>query len=137
MKAPLIMLAVLPALLGCGSLDASEPEPTADLFVTEPVVQGGKQITAIIRNRGESPLLVPVCGRIVMEIEVIDLSSEGWTEYRVLNQICPALYSMAPIEVAPGADLNVYFSLTEKGIYRLVIPLVNAPPLRSAAFVVK
>ncbi|WP_457653791.1 hypothetical protein [Rhodocaloribacter sp.] len=137
MKASLLILATFSIFIGCDSVDASEPEPAADLFVTEPIVRGGKDITAIIRNRGESPILVPVCGGVVMEIDVMDLGSDGWTQYRVLNQICTALVSMAPVEVAPGADMNVYFRLSRKGIYRVVIPLVNAPSLRSAAFVVK
>ena len=136
MKVSLLILAAF-SIIGCDSVDALEPEPAADVYVTEPIVQGGKQITAIIRNRGESPMLVPVCGGIVMEIDVMDLGSDGWTQYRVRNLICPALYSMVPVEIAPGADMNVYFRLSRKGIYRLVIPLVNAPPLRSAAFVVK
>ncbi len=136
MKVSLLILAAF-SIIGCDSVDAPEPEPAADLYVTEPIVQGGKQITAIISNRSDSPILVPVCGSIVMEIDVMDLSSDGWTSYTERNQFCPALYKMAPVEVAPGADVNVYFRLSRKGIYRLVIPLVNAPPLRSAAFVVK
>ena len=76
-----------------------------------------------VRNRGSASVFVARCDTRVMAA-VDRWNGQSWVEYS--GDACPAIYSTAPLEIAPGASASASRSVVEPGKYRLRIGAADA-----------
>jgi hypothetical protein len=80
-----------------------------------------------VTNRGSASVFVARCDVRVMPA-VERWNGQSWVSYSA--DVCPAIYTTAPLELAPGASATASQSVGEAGRYRLTIGAGNAASSR-------
>ena len=76
-----------------------------------------------VTNRGSASAFVARCDTRVMAA-VDRWNGQSWAEYS--GDVCPAIYTTAPLEIAPGASASASRSVVEPGKYRLRVGTADA-----------
>lgn len=76
-----------------------------------------------VTNRGSVSVFVARCDASVM-VAVERWNGQSWVNYSA--DVCPAIYTTAPLEIAPGTSAAASRSVQEAGKYRLRIGAADA-----------
>jgi hypothetical protein len=122
------LLAVLSVALALGCTLATAPangvrvETLGAVFDREP---GGSfaPVPFVVTNAGAGSVFLAPCGERVMAA-VDRWAGARWVQYS--GDACPAVFSMAPLELPPGSRLESVRGIGEPGRYRLRLGVVAA-----------
>jgi hypothetical protein len=112
-----VLLAVSMLLSQAGCESSTAPELTDLRIATaERTFQRGSDIPFAVTNTGAIVVYVAACGPRVAA--TLDRNERGrWVGYSA--DICQAVYSAAPLPVAPGAVIQETWSIQNPGRYRI------------------
>lgn len=118
---PFVLL--LASLLAC---DATGPDITLVVATDQAAYSLAPDsvlaaVSFSLTNAGPAPLEVPRCGPYVSAyIDRLDASQ--WRQVGQRGTICPAIYDMTPLRLAPGETAQAAALLLAAGAYRLRVP---------------
>jgi hypothetical protein len=121
-----VTAAAIAALLACSAI--SGPANVVEVDVAGAIFDriGTPAIATVpfsIRNRGATSIFVTRCDtRLTTAVERWD--GQGWAGYAA--DICQAVYTSAPLELAPGVSAAANWSLHDAGKYRIRIGVADA-----------
>lgn len=115
---------VASAALAVGCANPFGPDIDALVATDRDRYAAAEPIAVTLRNTGDVALEFHMCGdRIGV---VVDRREGGaWREHYSRGLACPAVYMMAPLELAPGDAYDFEVAINDAGTYRLRVPRVG------------
>lgn len=119
MRSGFFLLVLLAVFSGCQMLSTAPKVSRVELVVEEIALDRGGHTYAvpwIVKNEGSETVYLSRCGdRLSFELE--QWKNAGWVNASAA--ICPAIYSMVPLPLAPGEALRGRGTISAPGRYRL------------------
>lgn len=116
MRATILAPFCVIVLAGCSDLFA--PEIAAVVETDRERYHVEEPISVTVGNTGETTIVLPRCGERV-SAALDHRHGAGWQEHIRIAGACPAVYTMAPLELAPGEQHRFTVVVRDPGVYRI------------------